>query len=128
MRKIEATMISAIRDTLGDSRFEGRFWHQSNTTVFQTQYGIYNTFSHDRIIEVILSSATICLIEPSASRLSLYTGGYRTNTTKSRLNAILGTMSDGFYICQSKGKWELWKGGYFYDNFTEGCMFTLRGL
>jgi len=126
MRKIEASMVSALKETLSDSGFEGQAWKQSNTLVFQTHHGTYGTFNHNRFIEVILYSTVIALIEPYASRLSLYSGGYRTATTKSRLNAILGALGDGFYICQNKGLWQLWKNGYFYENFYDGRTFTLR--
>jgi hypothetical protein len=128
MRKIEAAMISALRETLRDSAFEGQFWKQANTLVWQNHSGTGGTFNHDRWIEVILYSTTICLIEPLAGRLSLYSGGHRTATTKSRLNAILAEIGDGFYIYQRAGNWELWKGGYFYEDFTEGYSLTLRGL
>jgi hypothetical protein len=126
MRKIESSMVSALRETISDSGLEGQAWKQTNTLVFQTHKGTLGTFNHDRWIEVILHSTVIALVEPCAGRLSLYSGGYRTATTKSRLNAILSALGDGFYICQKSGKWQLWKGGYFYEDFYDGRSFSLR--
>ena len=126
MRKIETAMVAAIREAIADPYCSGPIFRQSNTTVFQTGNGAIRTPNFSRWIEVILYETVVALIEPQAGRLSLYSGGFRTATTKSRLNAILESMGDGFYIAQNKGQWGIYKGGYFYEPFYEGRPFTLR--
>ena len=122
MRKVEKAMVDAISTTLSDPGVEGPTFKGGNTVVFQTSTDSPNGY---RTLEVIFYDTVICLIEPT-TRFSLYTGGFKTATTKSRLNAILDAISDGFYIAQDKGTWGIYKGGYFYRPFVEGCTFTLR--
>ncbi len=126
MRKIETAMIDAIRSAIGDLYADGPQFKQGNTVVFCNGSGLAHTLSFTRWIEVIFRGTVIALIEPECSRLSLYSGGFKTATTKSRLNAILRSLSDGFYIEQRKGEWTVGKGGYYYDRFSEGFPVTLR--
>jgi len=128
MRLIERQLTRAIRDCLADSQFSGQYWRGGNTTVCQL---------HDpgpngaRYIRVCLYSTQIALIEPGANRLSLYTGGFRTNTTKSRLNAILSDLTDGFGLYQQRFAWYLtrrsWTTGEpFEDGRTLGLWLAGR--
>ena len=125
MRKIESAMIQAIRDAISDPYTKGQQFKGGNTIVFCNGNGVVHAPGFTRWIEIIFHNTVIALIEPQTSRISLYTGGYKTPTTKSRLNAILGSFSNGFYIEQKKGEWVKCKGGYVYDKFTEGDCVTL---
>jgi hypothetical protein len=126
MRKIETAMIAAIREAIGDPYTDGPQFKGGNTVVFANGNGVVHTPNFTRWIEVIFYDTVIALIEPQCGRISLYTGGHYTATTKSRLNAILSELSDGLYIEQRKGQWFKCKGGYTYDRFTEGSTVTLR--
>lgn len=125
MRKLEAEMITAIREAIADPYIDGQQFKKGNTVVFCNGSGVVGTPSFTRWIEVILHNTVIALIEPQTGRLSLYTKGFRTVTTKSRINAILGSLSNGLYIYQQRGEWIIGKGGYRYDSFYEGFPVTL---
>lgn len=120
-REIEIQMISAIRETLADSNFIGQYWKSGNTCVFQKRE---NGPNGRRWIEVILQNTVIVLIEPDANRINLYSGGFRTTTTKSRINAVLSNLSDGFSI---DSKWQYsrrtWnKSEPFYEGLSVGLV------
>ena len=53
--------------------------------------------------------------------LELYTCGYKTNTTKSRLNAILQEHANGDYIFQKNYEWFINTNGRVIP-FTEGMI------
>ena len=125
MRKIEARMVEAIRETIADPYLTGQTFKAGNTVVFQTSGGTVRTPNFYRYVEVIFCDTVIALIEPQSGRMTLHSGGYRTVTTKSRLNAILDSMGDNFSIAQDKGEWKLYRNGYFYENFYDGRTFTL---
>lgn len=118
-RKIENQMVSAIREVLADSNFSGQYWKSGNTVVFQNRE---NGPNGRRWIEVILQNTVIVLIEPDANRINLYSGGFRTTTTKSRINAVLSNLSDGFsidYKWQYSGRtWN--KSEPFYEGLSVG--------
>lgn len=44
---------------------------------------------------------------PATGALNIYDAGWRTDTTKSRLNALLGAFAPGWCITQCNGKWML---------------------
>ena len=75
MRKIESEMNNAIRNRMD--------WHKDNTEVCITG----NTAT------VYLHNNHIATVQPD--KVTLYDGGWRSNTTKSRLNAILDGISYG---------------------------------
>ena len=125
MRKIEAAMIAAIREAIADPYTDGQQFKKGNTVVFCNGSGVVGTPNFDRWIEVIFHNTVIALIEPQTGRFSLYTKGFRTATAKSRINAILGSLSNGLYIYQKQGEWIVGKGGYRYDSFHEGYPVTL---
>lgn len=121
-RKIEIQMISAIRETLADSNFVGQYWKSGNTCVFQQNE---NGPNGRRWIEVILHNTVIALIEPDAHRISIYTKGFRTTTTKSRINAILSNLSSGYSVFQKNHEWRYcrrsWdKSESFYEGLSVG--------
>jgi hypothetical protein len=119
-RKIELQMIAAIRDTLTDSGFEGCYWKSANTSVWQGHSGTRGTYSHDRWIEVILHGTVVALIEPNVRRVSIYTGGFNTTTTRSRINAVLREFAPGWNLCQRNGKPTVFDRNDNPEPFTEG--------
>lgn len=88
MRKIEEQMNAAIIDQ--------RDWQQTNTSVH------FN--SEENLSIVRLHGNKIA--EVGEKMIRLYDGGYQTNTTKSRLNAILFAHGEpGDRVFQKKGEW-----------------------
>ena len=89
MRKIEAKMNKAMRHFLPFS--------SGNTTVVQ----------HRNEMEVFLHGnhiATLCKISMD---LRLFDGGWQSNTTKSRLNALLDEFGGGDRVIQKDFTWYL---------------------
>ena len=92
MRKIEEDMIKAIKND--------RDWQQTNTSVH---------FNPEENVSVVrLHGNKIALVGDDS--LTLFDGGWQSNTTKSRLNAILsefgytcGTQRE--YIFQKNKEW-----------------------
>ena len=89
MRKIEAKMNKAMRHFLPFS--------SGNTTVVQ----------NDRDMDVFLHGnhiATLCKISMD---LRIFDGGWQSNTTKSRLNALLDEFGGGDRVIQKDFVWYL---------------------
>ena len=89
MRKIEAKMNKAMRHFLPFS--------SGNTTVVQ----------HRNEMEVFLHGnhiATLCKISMD---LRIFDGGWQSNTTKSRLNALLDEFGGGDRVIQKDFTWYL---------------------
>ena len=89
MRKIEAKMNKALRHFLPFS--------SGNTTVVQ----------HRNEMEVFLHGnhiATLCKISMD---LRIFDGGWQSNTTKSRLNALLDEFGGGDRVIQKDFTWYL---------------------
>lgn len=103
MRKIESQMNRAILNC--------KDWKNANTEV---------TYSPERDASyVMLHGNHIATINDTS--IELYTCGYKTNTTKSRLNAILKEHGNGAYVYQKDFEW------FVTDNdqtvpFTEGMV------
>ena len=99
MRKIERQMQRAIANKVN--------WSQSNTTVFNDNEG--NTFVtlHGNLIATIFANNDI----------KLSSCGWETNTTKSRLNAILDTFLHGLSIFQKDFVWYIGD-DKFFDGYT----------
>ena len=77
MRKIERQMNAAIRLS--------KNWSNSNTTVhFNEEDETSNVYLHGNLIAVI-----------GDTFIQLFDGGWQSNTTKSRLNAILAENGNG---------------------------------
>ena len=87
MRKIEAQMVKAIRDNKG--------WKSGNTEVALVDEGLSCVYLHgNKIAEV------------GEDFITLFDGGWRTATTKSRLNAILHAFGSGFdQVFQKDFQW-----------------------
>ena len=93
MRKIERLMNAAIK--------EGRDWSQDNTTVTHRD-GVAFVFLHGNLIAEVFDNG-----------IKLHDGGWQSNTTKSRLNALLdehGLPGEGIF--QKEWQWwcRLWNG------------------
>ena len=106
MRKIEAQMIQAIRALMGNAEHEGSFWRCGNMSVGQVHDGLMWTPSHWRGIEVRLYGDLIATVEPGLNRMWADDCGFKTATTKSRLNALLAAFVPGERITQVKGEWQ----------------------
>ena len=79
MRKLEKQMNQAIRGQ--------RNWAGSNTTVFTTDNGLEST--------VYLHGNHIATYFHDDRKLQIFDGGWQSNTTKSRLNALINEFCDG---------------------------------
>jgi hypothetical protein len=90
MRKIEQQMIRAIK--------EGRDWHSANTQVI-TIRGVSWVYLHTNHIATIYEDS-----------VEVFDGGWRSNTTKSRLNAICKEFCIvGEGVFQEKFEWFIHK-------------------
>jgi len=109
MRKVEEKMIDYIQEYVDSGRI-GRKKISPNTMVAcDSGYGVSQVY-------VTLHSTTIAVIRERT--VELYTGGWQTPTTKSRLNAICDEF-DIPRICQVKGEWFHYKDGVSIP-FEEG--------
>jgi len=87
MRKIEQLMCDAIRDN--------KAWRSGNTEVTLGSDGVSYVFLHGNLIA-----------EVDDTSITIYDGGWQSNTTKSRLNAICDTFCvDGEGIFQKNFEW-----------------------
>jgi len=91
MRKIEAQMNRAIRGQ--------RNWTSGNTTVFTTDNGLEST--------VYLHGNHIATFDHVHQNLYIFDGGWQSNTTKSRLNALCYEFNTGFKVIQRDWTWYL---------------------
>jgi len=89
MRQIEAKMNKAMRHFLPFS--------SGNTTVIQNRNEM-EVFLHGNHI------ATLCKISMD---LRIFDGGWQSNTTKSRLNALLDEFDYGSFVFQKNWNWFL---------------------
>ena len=85
MRKIETQMNSAIRS--------GRNFSSANTSVSHAN-GEANVYLHGNHIATVTNNSVL-----------LFDGGWQSNTTKSRLNAILDEFSYGTRVFQKNWTW-----------------------
>ena len=91
MRKIEAQMVNAIRDC--------KSWKCDNTEVV-IEGSVSYVFLYDKLIA-----------EVGETFIVLFDAGQRSNTVKSRLNAILHTFGHGFdSVFQKDFQW------FFHDS------------
>ena len=72
MRKIETDMIHAIK--------RGKSWKSGNTEVYVNDNNCANVYLHGNLIAWV----------DQDNNLTIFDGGWQTNTTKSRLNALCG--------------------------------------
>jgi hypothetical protein len=101
MRKIESAMVAAIKD--------GKDWHHANTATEKASDAVIVRLHGNKIAEV------------GDNFVRLFDGGWRTATTKSRLNAILakfGLPGEGVYQ----------KAGVWYVNQASGPIPFVSGM
>lgn len=105
MRKVEARMIQAIRQGLGNASISGRIMKGGNTEVEQVHHGVAHTIGYYREIKILLHGNEIACVEPDMMRIRVSDCGYQTATTKSRLNALLRAFVPGEGIYQQCFEW-----------------------
>ena len=111
MRKIETQMNQAIVNK--------NDWSNSNTFVD------YN--SNTDCSTVVLHRTAIAVYDHKNEALKLNTGGYTTNTTKSRLNAILSEIFVGACVYQKNFDWFFNYNNQTHD-FFDGMIITEGGV
>ena len=92
MRQIETQMNTAIRNK--------KNWAGSNTTVFTENDSAFGLES-----KVYLHGNHIATYNYANKELSLFDGGWQSNTTKSRLNALCNEFATGFGVFQKNFNW-----------------------
>lgn len=93
MRIVEARMIQAIRETIDRIDYHGRIMKCGNTEVIQSLPGTAETADYPRIISVRLHGNEIAAIRPIEGTVWVSDCGWQTNTTKSRLNVLIGALT-----------------------------------
>ena len=89
MRKIEQQMNTAIRYR--------RNWAGSNTMVRVSR----------EVVEIFLHGNHIATYFHDDRKLQIFDGGWQSNTTKSRLNALLDEFDYGSWVFQKNWDWFL---------------------
>ena len=111
MRKIEIEMNNAIRNKIA--------WSKSNTvTTFDNT--IENCF-------VYLHGNHIATYNYDKKELSLFDGGWQSNTTKSRLNALCNELATGFGVFQKNWEWFVSDFQNTVVDFTDGITVNNNG-
>ena len=105
MRKIEQQMNRAVVNK--------NDWSNSNTFVD------YN--SNTNCSTVVLHRTAIAVYDHNTQALKLNSGGYTTNTTKRRLNAILQELIVGARVFQHQFNWYLSYNNSTHD-FNDGMI------
>lgn len=118
MRKVEAQAIQAIRELTHRAEFKGRLFKSGNTEVWQEHKGIAHTPGYERVITVQLHGNEIARFYPDEDTFEISDAGWRTVTTKSRINALLGVFNPGAgRVYSEKFDWKLngedWTGSVY---------------
>ena len=112
MRKIEREMNNAVRNKIA--------WSKDNSCT-----NIDNTIEN---CFVYLHGNHIATYNYANKELSLYDGGWQSNTTKSRLNALCYELATGFGVFQKNWNWFV---GDFPNktvkDFTDGITVNYNG-
>ena len=111
MRQIEKEMNYAIRNKIA--------WSKSNScTTFDNT--IENCF-------VYLHGNHIATYNYANRELALYDGGWQSNTTKSRLNALCNEFATGFNVFQKNWDWFVSDFSGTVKNFCDGIIVDYNG-
>lgn len=113
MRKIEQQMLGAISAK--------KNFTSGNTSVSISEGGGYAT--------ITLHGNMIARVDYNLYLIQLWDGGWQSNTTKSRLNALASLCFDLHGIFQEKWEWytRIKREGYGYvQPFENGEMFPLK--
>lgn len=106
MRKIEHEMCSAVRNN--------KDMRKANTQVLYSQSrGVSCVYLHGNLIAVV-----------DKDTVQVYDGGWQSNTTKSRLNALINELCDGrmFGVYQRDFSWYI-QDGVAHQPFDHGHTF-----
>ena len=114
MRKIETQMNTAIRNK--------KNWAGSNTTVFTENDSAYGLES-----KVYLHGNHIATYNHSLKELELFDGGWQSNTTKSRLNALCAEFAMGFGVFQKNWEWFVSDFSNNKKEFADGITVNYNG-
>ena len=105
MRKIEQQMNRAVVNKIN--------WSNSNTFVTYNESTNCST--------VVLHRTAIAVYDHNTNAIKLNTGGWHSNTTKSRLNAILSEVMYGARVYQKAFDWYLSYNKSTHD-FNDGMI------
>ena len=94
-------------------------WSNSNTNV--------DYDSNTNCSTVVLHRTAIAVYDHNTQAVKLNTGGWHSNTTKSRLNAILDQVMYGARVYQKNFDWFLSYNNQTYD-FIDGMIITEGGV
>ena len=115
MRKIEKQMNTAI--------WSKKNWAGSNTSVITENDGdIIGAESH-----VYLHGNHIATYTHSIKELQLFDGGWQSNTTKSRLNALCNEFATGFGVFQKNWNWFVSDFSGDKKDFIDGIVIDYSG-
>lgn len=103
MRQIEQNLINAIRGKY-------KAWSEGNTMVSYNE----NTETYD----VFLHGYRIASIDYDSREVRLSSCGWRTNTTKARLNTILTALNVDGYIRQVRKRWQIYTNNNYHDFYN----------
>ena len=109
MRKIEKNMNSAIWSKTN--------WAGSNTTVI----------TEDNESRVMLHGNHIATYNHTLKELELFDGGWQSNTTKSRLNALCYEFAIGFGVFQKNFNWFISDFSGDKKEFFDGVIVDYNG-
>ena len=109
MRKIETQMNTAI--------WSKKNWAGSNTTVI----------TEDNISTVMLHGNHIATYYHNTKELALFDGGWQSNTTKSRLNALCAEFAIGFGVFQKNWEWFISDFSNDKKEFADGITVNYSG-
>ena len=109
MRQIEKNMNSAI--------WSKKNWAGSNTTVI----------TEDNISTVMLHGNHIATYYHDTKELALFDGGWQSNTTKSRLNALCYEFATGFGVFQKNWEWFVSDFSNSKKEFADGITVNYNG-
>ena len=109
MRQIEKNMNSAI--------WSKKNWAGSNTTVI----------TEDNISTVMLHGNHIATYYHDTKELALFDGGWQSNTTKSRLNALCAEFAMGFGVFQKNWNWFVSDFSNNKKEFADGITVNFNG-
>ena len=109
MRKIETQMNNAIKSQ--------KNWAGSNTTVI----------TEDDISTVMLHGNHIATYYHDTKELALFDGGWQSNTTKSRLNALCYEFATGFGVFQKNWNWFVSDFSNNKKEFADGITVNFNG-
>ena len=111
MRKIETEMNNAVRNKIA--------WSNNNTlTTFDST--IENCF-------VYLHGNHIATYNYALKELELFDGGWQSNTTKSRLNALCNEFATGFGVFQKNWNWFISDFSGVAKPFFDGAIVDYNG-